>query len=59
MNNFSLLETKKQVRNYGYIKNNINDMNIVNNFINNKINNTNNFSKIIKIFFKVQQNLYC
>ena len=42
MNNFSLLETKKQVRNYGYIKNNINDMNIVNNVINNKINNTNN-----------------
>jgi len=42
MNNFSLLETKKQVRNYGYIKNNINDMNIVNNCINNKINDTNN-----------------
>ena len=42
MNNFSLLKTKKQVRNYGYIKNNINDMNIVNNCINNKINDTNN-----------------
>ena len=50
MNNYSLLETKKQVRNLGPIKNNINnDIYNINNDINSKVNNNviNNNNKIV------------
>ena len=46
-NNFSLLETKKQIRNYGFIKNDYNMSNINNHFNNNEYKSFNQKETII------------